>query len=478
MYLALIHIDLFANLLRYGEVILPEYSVSDEISDESQIPGALLKILRSGNPIEYPSQYIIAEYDCSTEKRHELQIGSVKELIATNAEGKRSFSSQFRDDLIIQDGKYQDIFQEYLDGFQKQEIKKGIVHFRKRCGLDELDNYDEYVELIYKGITNRIKYRHHYQLPPDMRDEPYTLMISYDRYAPYPKGYAGYFCDVIESYYYHVHNDLMLEENVIERGTKIYSRIIEHQKNKPEEIVNAIKEEPFTQKCNEFYSKQGGYLVPFIFFVLRDQLRKSESFEFKEHSKLIAEMKALSKEAFDTASIFIGGYFGYRKFYDDYNTMSRFPIFKNSIENETNSDGIKQLTETDAVSTPNEDGKHKVKAPKTQSSTANDPVSDGDKQDSNSIQQESNVFNDGTEALYKEMRDIINENFKKTNEIASILNGLSKYKDNCEKLEEIKELFLNQEENKEKIKTLLGLKRWSSKINEIRDLIRKYFENK
>lgn len=369
MYLALIHIDLFASLLRFGEVILPEYSVSkDEISDESQIPEALRKILRSGNPVEYPSQYIIAEYDCSTEKRNELQIGSVKKLIATNSEGKRSFSSQFRDDLIIQDGKYQNIFQEYLDDdFQKQRIKKGIVYFRKLCDLDELDNYGKYVELINKGITNRIKYRHHYQLPPDMRDEPYTLMLSYDRYAPYPKGSVGYFFDVIELFCYHRRPELGYSASVIEK-TDIYKKINKlSPKPRIELIEEKIKSEPFTQQCDEFYRMKNGHLVPFFFFYLRDKL--CNSYSYFAISESINKMKEYNLKAFNKASIFIGGFFGYEKFYDDYYTKLNLPILKSTNENKTNSD---------AYSTSDMGKESKVETSKSQS-VESDTDSDGEK---------------------------------------------------------------------------------------------------
>ena len=202
MNVSLIDKDLFASLLRYGEIILPDYSFS-VISEELPIEDALRVILRSGNPIEYPSQYVIVLYDCP-DKSNVLPISAVKELVATDADGRRLFASQFREDLIIQPERYKAVFQEYLDDdFQKAKIKKGIASFRTLCGLDVADNYDEEVAIIYRGISNRIRYRHHFQLPAEERDEPYALMISYDRHAPYPRAWAGYFYDVIETFCYH-----------------------------------------------------------------------------------------------------------------------------------------------------------------------------------------------------------------------------------------------------------------------------------
>ena len=325
MNVSLIDKDLFASLLRYGEVILPDYSFS-VVSDDLPVEDALRAILRSGNPIEYPSQYIIVLYDCP-DNSNLLPIGTVKELVATDADGRRLFSSQFREDLIIQPERYKAVFQEYLDGdFQKEKIKKGIVSFRTLCGLDVVDSYDEDVNLIYHGIANRIRYRHHFQLPAEERVEPYALMISYDRHAPYPRGWAGYFYDVIETFCYHRDPNLGYSESVIE-GTGIYKRISElpHDATS-KQIDDAIKDEKFTQLCNDFFNKPGGYLVPYIFFILRDRFRDAES--FTKHANLIQQIKKQYPEAFDTASIFVGGFFGYEKFYDDYYTALNLPILR------------------------------------------------------------------------------------------------------------------------------------------------------
>lgn len=95
-------------------------------------------------------------------------------------------------------------------------------------------------------------------------------------------------------------------------------------------IVEAIKDERFVKDANEIYSLPGGYLAPYIFYILRDRFRKDES--FKSHLDLIARIKQSYPEAFDTAATFVGGFFGYEKFYDDYYSMLDLSIIRKHDE--------------------------------------------------------------------------------------------------------------------------------------------------
>lgn len=455
--IALINKDLFADLLRFGKVILPDYSYS-VVSKELPIEEALKVILKSGNPIEYPSQYIIVAYDYP-DNTNELPISTIKELIATDADGKRLFSSQFRDDLIIQAERYESIFQGYLEGsFQKEKITKGIVAFRTLCGLAVADNYDEEVSVIYRGISNRIKFHHHFQLPAEERKEPYALMISYDRHAPYPKGWIGYFYDLIETYCYHSNPNLGNSDMVINR-TSIYKRISAlQQSSKLKQIEDAIKDEKFTQLCNEFFYRPGGHMVPYIFFVLRDEFRDTESF-FK-HTSLINNFKTRYPNAFDTASIFVGGFFGFEKFYDDYYTVLNLPIFRRAIR------AAEPVLAT-AVEIPNkindsgvsvQDANENVLSPMPLERSDSDEILGG-------------LFHESTD-LFGEILSCINVCLNSGKEKKEISEWLIRNKDDYEKLERFREMVINRNKNRDEIKKFLGFSRYPGKSIE---KIREYF---
>lgn len=504
MNVSLIDKDLFASLLRYGEVILPDYSFS-VVSEDLPIEEALRLILRAGTPIEYPSQYIIVLYECP-DNSNKLPIGAVKELVATDADGRRLFSSQFREDLIIKPEKYKSVFRDYLDDdFQKAKIKKGIASFRTLCGLDVADNYDEEVNLIYHGIANRIRYRHHFQLPAEERDEPYALMISYDRHAPYPRGLAGYFYDVIETYCYHRDPNLGYSETVIE-GTSIYKLISAlPQDAVSKQIGEAIKDEKFTHLCNEFFDKPGGYLVPYIFFILRDRFRDAES--FAKHASLILQIKKQFPEAFDTASIFVGGFFGYEKFYDDYYTALNLPILRRrppfrSPEPEpvhTRAEETPDKVDSKPVEVPGDlatkaDAKDGVEdhEPTTPNAGKDSEPKDSRGEDTSTpfatdeeVKPKDNqdvapdqpspdddalggVFLGGTD-LFKEIYGVIDGCLNKGVKKDDILAGLCRHKDDDEMLEAIRGLFLSPLEKKELIKERLSLsKYYATSISAIR----------
>ena len=505
MNVSLIDKELFASLLRYGEVILPDYSFS-VISEELPIEEALRVILRSGNPIEYPSQYIIVLYDCH-DKSNILPISAVKELVATDADGRRLFASQFREDLIIQPERYKAVFQEYLDDdFQKAKIKKGIVSFRTLCGLEVADNYDDEVSIIYHGISNRIRYRHHFQLPAEERNEPYALMISYDRHAPYPRAWAGYFYDVIETFCYHRDPNLGYSETVIE-GTGIYKLINALPKDASSKMINeAIKDEKFTQFCNEFFNKPGGYLVPYIFFILRDRFRVAES--YSTQANLIQQIKNQFPEAFDTASTFVGGFFGYEKFYDDYYTALNLPILRSQkpfrlpepvepVPNKAKEapeivdskpveakdapapeKGKAPEGKTPETPIPDADGAAEVKeaegegaqaatapgeerAPENKPKTATEPPIEP--------QTLAEVGLDGT-PLYRKLYMIIDSVLSKGKEKTGILSGLEKHKDNDDELLEIQALFIAKNDKRDIVKEKLGLDTYPTRsMNKIKE---------
>ena len=504
MNIALLDKDLFANLLRFGEIILPEYSFC-VVSEDLPIESALRLILKNGNPIEYPSQYIIVLYECPTHLNL-LQIGSVKELIATDADGNRQFTSQFREDLIIKPEKYKSIFQEYLEGFfHKAMIKKGIASFRTLCGLEVADNYDEEINIIHRGISNRIKYRHHYLLPAGERVEPYVLMISYDRHAPYPsRGWVGYFYDVMELFCYYRDPNLGYSEMVIE-GTSIFKKICTlPQDLSSKQIVAAIEDEKFTQLCNEVFSRPGGYLVPYIFFILRDRFRESES--FVRHVDLIEQIKKQFPDAFDTASIFIGGFFGYEKFYDDYYSSLNLPIFNANqsfhlpgAEVSVLPDPKKNFEEIDSMATksgaesvPSHEAKHVVSTSATSDIAAEDAF--GFKKSNNPNEQLSmtpkevlRVASDqskepqslaelGLEGkpLYKKLYTAIELALPKSAKIKiKLLSVLDRYKDDDKKLQEIYFLF-DGDSKKDLIKKEFEFDRYpGSEIAKIREQLKK-----
>ena len=443
MRIAILDKDQFANLLRYGDLLIPRFEF-EQITEGLSEEDALRNILAAGNPIEYPSQYIIVRYNESNNDDR-LLIESVEDLMATDADSRRLFTSQFRNDLIIQPEKYSSLFAEYLDTtFQKQDIIKGIKAFRKICGLDVIDDYSQIVDAVYRGKKNRITYHHHYLLPAEERTSPYSLMISYDRHAPYSAGWAGYYCDVIETYCYYKKPELGYSEAIAEKTT-IYTVINNLGPEANSTAINdAIKDEPFTQGCNTFFTLPGGYLVPLLFFILRDRFRNTDS--FAQQSGFIAKVKQKYPEAFDIASSFVGGFFGYDKFYEDYYSSLQLPFIRRSNhtdKQETTAQQPGQLVE--------------------------------DKPDYTHIQ-DGELFGIAIEGsdLFKQLYIVIAKSLNDGKEKTNLLKGLSKHKDAEGTLEQIKELLLSPKEDRDRIKKLFSLKSYPKTMKKVREYYQSY----
>ncbi len=313
----------------------------------------------------------------------------------------------------------------------KNAICKGIIAFRKLCGLDASDNYDEYVNIIHKGLTNRLKYRHHYLLPPEERMEPYSLMISYDRHSPYAQSWAGFFCDVIETFCYHKQPNFGYSESVAET-TNVYRTIVNlGPKATSLEIHNAIKNENFTIACNEFFNKPGGYLVPYIFFILRNKIRNDES--FANHKQFIEKIKNVFPEALDQASIFIGGFFGYNKFYEDYYTSLNLPFIKSlNVSNQQEETSIPESLASDSL--------------------MNHP------QQTLSLE---DAFSNGC-SLFNELFNVICESIENKNTRKPLLKRLEHYREDESMLKDIKAALLSPTDNKDVIKNFFSLSRFTT----------------
>ena len=468
MKIALLDKDQFASLLKYGGILIPEYSYAT-ISDDMPIEDGLRFILQNGNPIEYPSEYIIVEYE-SGESDTRLSVSSVRKLIATNAEGRQQFMTQFRDDLIVEPGQYAFVFEDYLAvSFKKKQIAKGIIAFRSLCGLSVSDEYTEEVDETFHGISNRIRFRHHYDFPEEERNFPYSLMIGYDRYSPYPRGWAGYYCDVIETYCYHSKPQLGYTESIA-TTTNVFEKIQELGPDANSATINEfIKDEPFTKRCNEFFTKPGGYLVPYIFYILRDRFRSSDSFNGQR--KLIDSMKSVFPEAFDTAATYVGGFFGYDKFYEDYYTSLNLPFLKSKTPTPAPIQAVSQPSEINA--TPNSEP-DKAQLDEQKESIVHEPKLTVLR---NTLFANEDDCSDSDFELYVTLFQFIDQNMKKSQNKSILQNGLYSYRSNEEKLQEIEALFKSPILKKEAFKEIFGFKSCPVKeLEKLRALYQKMYK--
>lgn len=331
MRAAVVDIELFTTLLKYGEVRIPDF-MSEEIVSGELIGRAIKVVLATSNPVYEPSRYLIVFYE-QAEKDHDcIDIRNVKRLMWADEAGEKLFRSQFRNDLIIERAQYSDVFHSYVSvDLHKRNINKGIRAFRYLCGFNDDRDFSDETEIIFQAMNARLKYSHHYQLPEEYCKNPYILMLCYDRYAPYSKGPIGYFCDVVEILCYYEKPSLKyVEGEGIATRSQIWHKRLSLLAGKDSSaIYDTIKDEQFAQKCNEIFGgNPWSLLISYIFFLLRDRIRSEKP--LKGYIERIKQKGKDFEFALDKASIYVGGFFSYERFYDEYYSALKLPILKST----------------------------------------------------------------------------------------------------------------------------------------------------
>lgn len=322
MRLAIITKEDLASLMKFGHVFIPRRN-SVLIAENQSEEQSLLELLQGCNLITYPEQYLLVKTAGNSDD--ELVIEDIQEIIASNSQGYNDLKNQFRRDLKITQPIYEHIFRNYLEGpYRYNQILNGVLAFRTLCEVPIEGDFSGIIDSIVKGYQYRVTYHQHYKMSPECFQDPYAAMVAYERHAPYSLGRIGYFCDVVELFCYIKKPNLGYRDSVIE-GTSIYKTLTSIPKDaKTAEIVDLIKDQGFVAQCNEIFTLPGGYLVPVIFFWLRERFRDKET--FLENKAFIDSIKASYPEEFDIACSFVGGFFGYEHFYEEYYSKLNLPI--------------------------------------------------------------------------------------------------------------------------------------------------------
>lgn len=322
MRLAIITKEDLASLMKFGHMYIPRRN-SVLLAKNQPEEQSLLELLKGCNLITYPEQYLLVKTVGTSED--ELIIEDIQEIIATNSLGFINLKNQFRRDLKITQPIYEPIFRNYQEGaYRYNQILNGVHAFRTLCEVPTEGDFSGIIDSIVKGFQYRVTYHQHYKMDPKCFQDPYAAMVAYERHAPYSIGRIGYFCDAVELFCYIKKPNLGYRDSVIE-GTSIYKVLTMIPNNaKTPEIVDSIKDQGFVAQCNEICTLPGGYLVPVIFFWLRERFRDKET--FGENKKFIDSIKAAYPEEFDIACSFVGGFFGYEHFYEEYYSKLNLPI--------------------------------------------------------------------------------------------------------------------------------------------------------
>ena len=330
MRIALLTKDQFVSLLRMGRAMVPECQSVEIVAAnvEDAVRKLLKKCLVMGPLEDIDSSIFIVYMECHIPSS--IAIEYVRLMIPATKDAQLMYIDQFSSSLAFSDPVYENIANEYAnEGLLRRQAELGIFAVRRLFGLGDLVGSRKIVDRVIKAYSYRKQYRYLSRMPEECFSDPYVDMVVYERYEPYPNDLRGYFCDAVELYsHIHMPGPFDLGSKITE--TKIYKCLINATDWKTlEDIHKIVREQPFASQCSEKFP-DGGYLVPVLYFMMRDILRKSPGFTaFRSAvTPLLESTDSEIRNALPIALNYLAAFMGYSTFYDSYYVSARLPIIK------------------------------------------------------------------------------------------------------------------------------------------------------
>lgn len=329
--IALLSKDDIIRLISKAEIIVNPNDISFYDDDLK----ALSSIFMLTEPFEFPVEKTLARLELESETNI-IAINNVVSLLPIDSYSKKSYEMDFpywkveSPQIQIEELFYKSCSTRLIS----QKTAKGIFLFREMCGLPATEQNDSIVSSVKIGTEYRLKTKY-YNLSFGER-EAWSFLVAYERYAPYPHGNIGLFCDIIEMIVYLKKENLVgYRDNLISENapTKIIMAMPEDStwSNIIKQLNEYEKGKHFIQIASEYW---GSIYAPLIYLYLKEKIRK-EGFSL-ETWKMISEIKLRYPQDFDRAATAVGGFFNYGGLKEEYLKMIQFgvkPIERFNISN-------------------------------------------------------------------------------------------------------------------------------------------------
>ena len=344
--IALLSKDDIIRLISKAEIIVNPNDISFYDDDLK----ALSSIFMLTEPFEFPVEKTLARLELESETNI-IAINNVVSLLPIDSYSKKSYEMDFpywkveSPQIQIEELFYKSCSTRLIS----QKTAKGIFLFREMCGLPATEQNDSIVSSVKIGTEYRLKTKY-YNLSFGER-EAWSFLVAYERYAPYPHGNIGLFCDIIEMIVYLKKEKLIgYRDNLISENapTKI---IMDMPKDSTwSSIIKNLNEyekgKHFIQMASECW---GSIYAPLIYLYLKEKIRK-QGFS-PETWKMISEIKFRYPKDFDWAATAVGGFFNYGGIKEEYLKMIQFgtkPLERFTL---SKSDGHSRKTHNEEIET-------------------------------------------------------------------------------------------------------------------------------
>lgn len=318
-YIKIISKQEFTSLYRFGKIPYIETSLIDSID----VSTLLFEAFKSLPYFEGDEEYLIIKIDRSSDSLNYINITDVIEIIPLTRAAKKSFEIKFDNRIHFSDAIYEDIIQQveiYIEIQDKLEGGKSLVNLflkNNKTGITVKTIEEAYVSR-YRGLKSN-------QIKADF----YTHLLVYERYEFFPNTELGYFYDLGEVFAHFKERDTF-------KGSGFYN-FLENNKallkeKKLSEIIDFIERSDDINSFKNLLTLDGIklYLTGVFYLKFKEEVGSKDSVYETSLPKImeyIVARKFYLQENTD-ALYLLGGFFGFKKFYDDYYGSLNLRIFK------------------------------------------------------------------------------------------------------------------------------------------------------
>jgi len=355
-YYTIINRQDFNSLYRYGQIQLNANRLI-EYKNDNDLETELYNLFTKLPFFEYDEDYILAEFNCETDIYnilyeiftngesypigffipetdkilqyfgHEIliKIENIVNIYLLTTEAQKSLKNKLDNRINFKVVPYKNLSNKIQNFIISQESKRGANIFWNICKIEQ-----EFNELVdFSIISKSMEFRTLGKKSQDIQDDFFVHLLTYERYEFYPKTDVGYLYDCGDIFAF--------SQGLKSFKTSGFYKFLES--NKPNlsnttliqifEFIDTSKEiETFRNKLT--IDNLRLYIVASIFLKFKDEIREKETIKetnVGKQIKAIRDNKNFISEL-NCAIYLIGGFFGYKKFYDDYYDLVGLDIFE------------------------------------------------------------------------------------------------------------------------------------------------------
>jgi hypothetical protein len=336
-YLTIMLRQQFILFYRFGHTYIPRNQLIEfDRIITNEVRKKLVAQFSITTPFEYEEEYVILHLEQSITNEDRLLCFNIEDVVSIypmSLQAKVSIENKTDKRIRIEEPLFEDNLPEIESHIQRQEIVKAIDAVWKICNIEE--DPEKYIseigiDKIWRGLQFRKAGTKSFEIG---EASFWEILVSYDRYEYFPGTTLGYFFDV----------GLVFANSMgfkTFEGSMLFSFLENIKISKPNmKFLDIIKQLESEETVQSYISKTSSngvsqYFIAPLYLLLRDELRTSDDLN---QTSLLRHLKFYKGfgENFKYSLVLLGGFFGFKKFYDVYYDKLSLRIFKTSKSSDT-----------------------------------------------------------------------------------------------------------------------------------------------